>query len=56
MDDMMAIDAKGGMGKPGTFNLASASSTHRAALSLTLAASMLRPCAALPPWQQTIPS
>jgi cytochrome o ubiquinol oxidase subunit 2 len=27
MDDMMAIDAKGGMGKPGTFNLASASST-----------------------------
>jgi cytochrome o ubiquinol oxidase subunit 2 len=25
MDDMMAIDAKGGMGKPGTFNLASAS-------------------------------
>ena len=35
MDDMMAIDAKGGMGKPGSYNLASASSTLAAPVSIT---------------------
>lgn len=35
MDDMMAIDAKGGMGKPGSYNLASASSSLIAPVSIT---------------------
>ena len=35
MDDMMAIDAGGGMGKPGTFNLASASSSQISPASIT---------------------
>ncbi len=35
MDDMMAIDARGGMGKPGSYNLASASSTLAAPASIT---------------------
>ena len=35
MDDMMAIDARGGMGKPGSYNLASATSTLAAPASIT---------------------
>ena len=35
MDDMMAIDAKGGMGKPGSYNLASANSSVIAPVSIT---------------------
>ena len=35
MDDMMAIDAKGGMGKPGSYNLASATSSLIAPASIT---------------------
>jgi cytochrome o ubiquinol oxidase subunit 2 len=55
MDDMMAIDARGGMGKPGGFNLASASSTLAAPASITdpgrkYVASMC----SVTPWQQTI--